>query len=79
MAFLDQFSQRQGPQPTELKARMSMLRQMMQGDPSAIISNLRQSNPQFAQFEQQMQGKTPEEAFKAFGYDFGEVMKIVST
>lgn len=76
---MDMFRPQQAPQPTELKARMSMLRQMMQGDPSQIISNLRQTNPQFARFEQQMQGKTPEEAFKAFGYDLNEVMSIINT
>ena len=58
---------------------MSALRQMMQGDPSALISNLEQTNPQFAQFAQQMRGKTPQEAFRAYGYDFDEVARIVNS
>ena len=78
MGFMQQFQPQVVPQ-TELKARMSVLRQMMQGDPSAIISKLAQTNPQFAQFAQQMQGKTPQEAFKAYGYDFDEVAKIINS
>ena len=78
MGFMDQFQQ-QGVQPTELKARMSMLRQMMQGDPSVLIGNLCQTNPQFKQFYEQNQGRTPQEAFKAYGYDFDEVARIVNS
>ena len=56
-----------------------MLRQMMQGDPSALITNLCQSNPQFAQFVEQNKGRTPQEAFRAYGYDFDEVSRIVNS
>lgn len=52
---------------------------MMQGDPSALISNLAKSNPQFAQFMAQNQGRTPQEAFKAYGYDFQQVMNIINS
>lgn len=52
---------------------------MMQGDPSALISNLAQSNPNFAQFLAQNRGRTPEEAFKAYGYDLHEVMGIINS
>ena len=52
---------------------------MMQGDPSALISNLAQSNPQFAQFVAQNQGRTPQEAFKAYGYDFDEVTRLINS
>lgn len=58
---------------------MAQLRSMMQGDPSALISNLAQSNPQFAQFMAQNRGKSPEEAFKAYGYDFQQVMGIINS
>ena len=77
MAFMDQF--RQGPQPTELRARMSMLRQMMQGDPSAVIGSLAQSNPSFAQFLAANKGRTPQEAFRAYGYDFDEVSRLINS
>lgn len=52
---------------------------MMQGDSSALISNLAQTNPQFAQFMAQNRGKTPQEAFKAYGYDFQQVMNIINS
>lgn len=52
---------------------------MMQGDPSALLSNLARSNPQFAQFMAQNQGKTPQEAFKTYGYDFGEVSRLINS
>ena len=58
---------------------MAQLRSMMQGDPSALISNLVQTNPQFAQFVQQNQGRTPQEAFKAYGYDFDEVARLINS
>ena len=77
MGFMQQF-QPQAPQ-LNLKAQMAQLRSMMQGDPSALISNLARSNPQFAQFLAQNQGRTPEEAFKAYGYDFSQVMGIINS
>ena len=81
MAFMDQFnrSPQHGPQPTEMKAKMSMLRQMMQGDPTPIINNLMQTNPSFAQFAQQIKGKTPQEAFQQYGYDFDEVSRLINS
>lgn len=58
---------------------MAQLRSMMQGDPSALLSNLTRTNPQFAQFVAQNQGRTPEEAFRAYGYDFNQVMSIINS
>lgn len=52
---------------------------MLQGDTSALVSSLAQSNPQFAQFLAQNQGRTPEEAFKAYGYDFSQVMGLINS
>jgi hypothetical protein len=43
------------------------------------MANLTQTNPQFAQFVAQNQGRTPEEAFKAYGYDFRQVMSILNS
>lgn len=77
MGFMQQF-QPQTPQ-LDVKARMAQLRSMMQGDPSALVSNLARSNPQFAQFLAQNQGRSPEEAFKAYGYDFQQVMSIINS
>lgn len=58
---------------------MSMLRSMMQGDPSSIISNLAQTNPQFARFLEENKGRTPEEAFRAYGYDLSQVTSIINS
>lgn len=58
---------------------MSMLRQMMQGDSSALVSNLAQTNPNFAQFMAQNQGKSISDAFKSYGYDLSEVMDIINS
>ena len=44
-----------------------------QGNPQALFDNMMQSNPQFKQFAESMQGKTPEEAFKQYGLDFNEI------
>ena len=58
---------------------MAMLRQMMQGDSQPIINNLMQTNPDFARFASQLRDKTPQEAFKQFGYDFDEVMGLINS
>jgi hypothetical protein len=41
--------------------------------------NYAQTNPQFARFLEQMRGKTPEEAFRQYGYDLSEVMSIINS
>lgn len=51
----------------------------MQGDTSAAVSNLAQSNPQFAQFLQQNSGRSIEEAFRSYGYDLNEVMGLINS
>ena len=48
-----------------------------QGGPSGLIQNLifnrlYQSNPQFRQFADSMQGKTPEQAFQEQGLDYNQ-------
>ena len=58
---------------------MAQLRSMMQGDPSALLANLAQTNPQFAQFMAQNRGRTPQEAFEAYGYDYQQVMNIINS
>lgn len=66
-------------QQSDLKASMAQLREIMKGDPSSLISDLMQSNPQFAKFYEENRGRTPQEAFAAYGYDFDEVMKVVNS
>lgn len=77
MGFMQQF-QPQAPQ-TQLKAQMAQLRSLMQGDTSEAVQNLAQTNPQFAQFLRQNQGRSVEDAFKAYGYDLSEVLGIINS
>ena len=44
-----------------------------------MVQQLAQSNPQFAQFVAQNRGRTPQEAFKAYGYDFSQVMGLINS
>ena len=73
MAFMQQFQQ-----ASQLSQRMATLRQLMQGDAGALAQSLAQSNPRFAQFVAENRGRTPEEAFKAYGYDLTEVMNLIN-
>lgn len=58
---------------------MAQLRSMLSGDASALVDNLMQTNPQFAQFVAQNRGKTPQEAFRAYGYDFSQVVSLINS
>lgn len=40
------------------------------GNPNQAYAQLYQNNPQFRQFADSMQGKTPEQAFRENGFDF---------
>ena len=80
MGFMQQF-QPQAPQ-VQAKAQLAQLRQIMQGGQqaaSAAVSNLAQTNPMFAQFMAQNQGRTIEEAFRSYGYDLSEVLKTINS
>ena len=68
---------------------MSMLRQMMQGDPSPLIQQAISSGAActlpdgstltLEQLVEQSKGRTPQEAFKAYGYDFDDVTRIINS
>lgn len=46
------------------------------GNPNQAYAQLYQSNPQFRQFADSMRGKTPEQAFRENGLDFGQFRNI---
>ena len=73
MAFMQQFQQK-----SQLGRQMETLRSLLQGDTGALAQSLAQSNPRFAQFVAENRGRTPEEAFKAYGYDLTEVMNLIN-
>lgn len=50
---------------------------MANGDAGGFMRYLTQTNPQFAQFAQRMQGKTPEQAFAEFGLDYSQFRGIL--
>ena len=62
---------------------------MMQGDPSPLIQQAISSGATctlpdgsvltLGQLMEQNKGRTPQEAFKAYGYDFDEVYRIVNS
>ena len=76
MGFMQQFQPNQ--QQVGLGAQMSTLRQIMQGDHSAAINNLMQTNPNFAQFVAQHRGQSIQEAFKSYGYDLNDVLSLIN-
>ena len=51
-------------------AAVNQLKSM--GNPNQVYSQLYQTNPQFKQFADSMQGKTPEQAFRENGFDFSQ-------
>lgn len=78
MAFMDQFQpQPQQTQRIPLLDRISAVRQLAQGNPSALLSNLMQTNPRFAQFVAQNGGKTPEQAFADNGLDYSQIRQLM--
>ena len=72
--FMNQFQQ-----PSNMSQQMASLRSILQGDTQAMVSQLAQTNPSFAQFVAQNRWKTPQEAFKAYGYDFQQVMGLINS
>lgn len=48
---------------------LAQLKSLARGNPEAFARMLAQRNPQFAQFMQENQGKTPEQIADAYGID----------
>jgi len=72
--FMSQFQQ-----PSNMSQQMASLRSILQGDTSAMVSQLARTNPSFAQFVAQNRGRTPQQAFQAYGYDFQQVMGLINS
>ena len=70
------FQQRQQPQQAQLNP-IDQLNQIRKAGPSnAVFNQMYQNNPQFKQFADSMQGKTPEQAFRENGLDFNQFRKM---
>lgn len=49
--------------------RMDSIKAILNGDTNAIYQQMLRNNPQFAQFAQSVQGKTPEQVCREYGID----------
>ena len=64
------FGQQQG---NSILQAVQQFRSMVGGNPQALYQSMYQSNPEFRQFADSMQGKTPQQAFQENGLDFNQV------
>lgn len=74
MGLMDQFRTQQ---QSQLADRVRAVKGMAQGNPSALMQTLMQTNPRFAQFVAQNQGKTPEQAFREHGLDYSQIAGLL--
>lgn len=56
---------------------MNIMKMLKSGNPEQIGKNLMQKNPQFRAFMEQNHGKTPEQAAKELGIDFGQISSLM--
>ena len=64
MGLMQQFQPRQNS--------LSALLAMTKGNPQALMSQLMINDSNFAAFVQQNKNKTPEQAFKDYGFDYSQ-------
>lgn len=60
-----------------MQSRVNQLLSLANGNPQGLFNSLVQSNPRFAQFVAQNQGKTPEQAFRDNGIDYSQVRRYL--
>lgn len=63
-----------GPRPNPIAEAVNRLRAM--GNPATAYEEMYRSDPNFRSFADSMVGKTPEQAFKENGLDFGSVRRL---
>lgn len=56
---------------------ISKLKQMAGGNPEALYSRMMQTNPQFAKFIHDNQGKSPEQIAKENGINYNSLRKFL--
>lgn len=67
------FPQKQGASGNSILATFKSL---VGNNPQTAFNQLYQSNPEFRQFADSMQGKTPEQAFRENGLDFNQFRNL---
>lgn len=68
------------PQPQQSRAAslMQSVRQFAGGNPEAAARNLMQTNPQFASFMRQNQGKSIQQIANEHGIDYGLIQQLMN-
>ena len=90
MGLMDQFRPNsQGQRPAGFAEQMGQLRSMLSGDLTPLVQAAAQSGATcqmpdgrrltLKEFAEEMQGKSPKDAYKSCGYDFDEVMQLLGT
>lgn len=60
-----------------LLQNLSNLKALAGGNPQAAFNMMMQSNPQFRQFVEQNQGKSPEQIAQSYGIDMNQVRQFM--
>lgn len=50
----------------------ALINNLRGGNPQAVYDKMYKDNPQFRDFANAMRGKTPEQAFGEYGFDFSQ-------
>ena len=87
MGFMQQFQPTVNPQAAMMRDRISMLKSLVGGNSQALVEQLSKSNATcrlpngttmpVSQVLQQIQGKSPDEAFRQFGLDFSQIKPLM--
>lgn len=57
--------------------RINAVKNLIGGNPQGVYENLLQTNPQFAEFVQKNQGKSPEQIAQENGIDFNTIRSFM--
>ena len=71
---------RQQPQNNgNIIGQLAGIRDLMSGNPQAVFDNLMRSNPRFAEFVRQNQGKTPEQIAAENNIDMDQIRSLLGS
>lgn len=58
-------------------SRLNQVQNLINGNPQQVYDNLMKNNPQFADFVNKNQGKTPEQIARENGLDFNTIKSLL--
>lgn len=67
-----------GNQQNNMLNQIANLRQLANGNPQGLYDQMMKSNPQFKQFVNSNQGKSPEQIAKENGIDLGMLKQLIN-